>query len=288
MRVLVTGAKGRIGKHLVRAMAEKYEVRGVDREEVDLAEASEEQLASLLRGTDAIVHLAGILDYGAPDEVIMKVNCGATEKLAKAAAKAKIKRFVLMSSCSIWHGDDLPTPITEKTPRSPDSAYGRSKMCAEEALRKSGVSFVILRAPAIYGKDFREGFGAVVKLVKKGRMPLIGSGKNVISFVHVDDVVRALMLALKTENADEDYIVTSGERLTQEECLRAVAKACNIAPRFIRLPVVIAKIAAFFMGIRQRYIGELVENRVFDITKARSRLGYAPKIRISDGLKEMI
>ena len=288
MRVLVTGARGRIGKRLVRAMRGKYSAKAVDREDVDLAEADEKQLAALLRGTDAIVHLAGILDYGAPDDVVMRVNCGATEKLANAAAKAKIKRFVFMSSCSVWHGNRLPVPITENTPRSPDSAYGRSKMCAEDALRKSGVPFVILRAPAIYGKEFKEGFGAVVKLVRKGRMPPIGGGKNNIAFVHVNDVVSAIILALKTKNINEDYDVTSGETLTQEECLRAVAKACNAKPAFFRVPVIAARIAALFTGIRQRYIGELVENRVFDISKARSMLGYAPRVRISDGLKEMV
>ncbi|MFH0834978.1 MAG: SDR family oxidoreductase, partial [Candidatus Micrarchaeota archaeon] len=234
MRVLVTGAKGRIGKRLVAAMVGGYEVKAVDRKDIDLAEADEAQLAALLKGVDAVIHLAGILDYGAPDETIMRVNCGATEKLAKAAVKANVKRVVLMSSCSVWHGNSLPVPITEKTPRSPDSAYGRSKICAEEALRKSGVPFVIIRAPVIYGKEFREGFGAVVKLVRKGRMPLIGGGRNRIAFVHVDDVVRAIILAVKTKNFNEDYDIASGETLTQEECLRAVAKACNVKPNFFR------------------------------------------------------
>ncbi|PIO05818.1 hypothetical protein COT29_04095 [Candidatus Micrarchaeota archaeon CG08_land_8_20_14_0_20_59_11] len=288
MRVLVTGAKGRLGKRLVRAMSGKYEVRGIDRDDADLMEASDEQLAKLLKGTGAVIHLAGILDYGAPDEVIMHINCGATDRLATAAKKVGVKRFVFMSSCSIWHGNSLPVPITENTPPSPDSAYGRSKMCAEKAVRESGVPFVIIRAPAIYGKDFREGFGAVVKLVRKGRMPVIGSGKNRIAFVHVDDVVRAITLAIKTKNINEDYNVTSGETLTQEECLRAVAKACGVEPKFLRLPVIVAKIAAFLMGIRQRYIGELIENRVFGITKARSLLKYSPKKRISDGLKGMV
>ncbi|MFH0835069.1 MAG: hypothetical protein V1881_01875, partial [Candidatus Micrarchaeota archaeon] len=101
-------------------------------------------------------------------------------------------------------------------------------------------------------------------------------------------VVRAIILAVKTKNFNEDYDIASGETLTQEECLRAVAKACNVKPNFFRIPVFVAKIAAMFMGIRQRYIGELVENRVFDISKARRMLGYSPKKRISDGLKEMV
>lgn len=316
MRVLVTGAGGRLGRKLVQALyAKEFQLVLLDRDaetvkeslknsgakagakiiQCDIASCDEEALARALAGVDAVVHLAALLDYSAPRAKIFAVNVEGTRKLAAASKKAGVKRFVFASSTSVWRG--ARGLLDEESSVQPVNAYGESKLLAEGVLEKSGLPYVILRIALIYGQGFEEGFKQVVLLVKKKRMPLIGSGRNRIGFVHVDDVVQAFLLALtKKEALNQTFLIASGENLSQKKLLETLARELGAPAPRMRVPKFLAYFAAWlsergllFGGrLRREHVGTLCEDRCYDITKARRVLGFKPRVEFEKALGEVI
>jgi len=315
MKVLVTGATGRLGKYVIPALLErKHELRlcvknaedareafpkaQFELMELDLLEAQESAFETVTKGVDAIVHLAALISYAAKDKKkIFDLNAEVTRKLASAAKKNGVKRFVFMSSTSLYHKPKAQ-PITEAEEPSPDNAYGKSKVLAEKYLRENGVPFVILRAALIYGPGFEEGFLTTAKMVKKGRMPVIGSGKNVIALVHAQDVAEAIALALeKKEAVNQDFNI-SGPSLSERDLLNALAEELGVKPPRFSIPVFTAYAFAS-MGFAQKlffgkrvlypdYVRTFTETREFDCSKAKRLLGWEARVNARDGISEVV
>lgn len=252
--------------------------------ELDLTTASEEVIASACNGCEAIVHLAGLVDYEASEKQLVAVNAVATRRLAEAAKKASIGRFVLLSSASIY-GNCKDNPITEQSMPRPVSAYGKSKLLAEQFLRESGIPFIILRPTMVYGEEFLEGFSFVAKAIAKGKMKLIGDGNNGVSFVHVEDVVQAICLALAAARLNQEYIIVGGEQFTQKQAFEEVALALNVAPPSKHVSGFLANL--FSSKSMREYVRALSENRVFSIEKAEVELGFSPKKQLRVELKKL-
>ncbi|MFH1056562.1 MAG: NAD(P)-dependent oxidoreductase, partial [Candidatus Micrarchaeota archaeon] len=162
MKVLVTGATGRIGRHVVLALLKKnhpvrvlvenaeeakeaFKDEPIEIIQLDLASAGQKDLDKAAEDVDAAVHLAAIIDESAPRELIRAVNVEATRKLALACGKNPgFKRFVFISSSALYHAPKK-LPVEEDDEPCPANAYGESKLEAEIELKKTNVPFVILR-----------------------------------------------------------------------------------------------------------------------------------------------
>lgn len=301
--ILVTGATGKLGARLVPALAKAgFKLRLLDFSaskakqlfpklkyefvEADLVRTPIEKLAEACRGCEAVTHLAGVVDYSLPELKIMSINYGGTEKMAVAAKRAGVKRFILMSSTSIY-GRLKEFPTTEKTAPSPSSAYGRSKLLAEHAVKRAKIPYIILRPTIIYGPGFDAGFGSVARGISKGKMKIIGDGTNRVPFVHVDDVVRAVVLALKAKKLNEDYIIAGSEVMTQKQALEEVARAVGARPPREKIPKLLALLAAGSAEKRE-YAHVLGDDRLFSYAKARKMLGFKPKVKLRAALKELV
>lgn len=241
--------------------------------------------------------MAGVVDFRANAERFFRINAAGTLKMVQAAERERTPRFVHTSSTSIYHYVNR-LPITEQFDPSPANAYGKSKLEAEAVVRRSQLNYAIIRPCAIYGPGFDEGFSQVMQWVKKGKMPILGSGKNHIPLIHVEDAAQALWLALENDAYQEDFIVSSGEQFTQEEALCMLADALK-APRPTRhvmrpLAYALAGLDALnglFTGKRKllrTHVDFLMEDRVFDISKARRILGFRPKITLQQGIRELV
>ena len=150
-----------------------------------------------------------------------------------------------------------------------------------------------MRSTIAYGPN---GFWKdIIKAAKKG-YPMIGSGKNFWHLIYVDDIVQALMLALKDEAENEVFNIADADPKTYREIYKDITDALGVEFPSNSIPVVVAKLGAKWKEIRGgadtttkvSSITRLVRNRIVDISKARRVLGYDPKFDFKTGIKKTI
>ncbi|MEM2687194.1 MAG: NAD-dependent epimerase/dehydratase family protein, partial [Thermoproteota archaeon] len=217
MKILVTGASGFLGGHLVEEMVSKgYSVIGMVRKSsdtsllrslgVELRIGDLTDPESLNRATgniDIVVHLAAYYTFFGKKEMYRRVNVEGTRLLLEAALRNGVKRFVYCSSTEAI-GPVKNTPAEEDSPPNPSYEYGRSKLEAEKIVRsygEKGFEYTILRPSGIYGPrnvdDISYWF---ITAFARNALPtriIVGDGRNLIQFAHVKDVVQGFLLALE-------------------------------------------------------------------------------------------
>jgi UDP-glucuronate 4-epimerase len=253
-RILVTGAAGFIGSHLVdRLLADGREVIGVDsftgyysrrRKERHLASAVSEDgfrlvegdllkldLDELLCGVDGVVHLAGEpgvrRSWGINFSLYVERNVMSTERLLEAAWRNVTPKFIYASSSSVY-GPDPGHPVGENHDRRPASPYGFSKLAAEELIglyaRERGVSATILRYFTVYGPRQRPdmALSRFISAAFRGRtVEICGDGEQVRDMTYVSDAVEATVSALEAPGGV--YNVGGGTRATINELIGVVS-----------------------------------------------------------------
>jgi len=193
LKLALTGGTGFVGQAVIeRACAQGIPVRALARREQapcegvewvpgDLADSA--ALARLVEGTDAVLHVAGVVNT--PDPMGFHLgNVAGTEALVAAASDAGVNRFVFVSS------------LAAREPRL--SSYGKSKRHAEEVVQASGLDWTIVRPPAIYGPRDREILD-MFKAARWGVVPMPPRGRS--SIIHVDDLARLLLAFLPADPA---------------------------------------------------------------------------------------
>ena len=313
-RVLVTGATGFLGRHLVRTLAEetKAGLRLVTRagtaDDLPAAARATSELAradltdtvllpELCRGIDTVIHTAALMpgcqDHGA--EAYRRVNLDAVLQLAHAAAAAGARRFVFVSSTAAM-GAPVTDSVDETTPCRPSSPYEVTKRLAEEGLLElataTGLEVVIVRPCLIAGEGQRGGvLLKLFKLCRRGLFPVFGGRRELQKpLVDVEDVAHALILAVAKGKPGETFLVTSGVRHTLAEMLAIAGSLTGNAKPAIDVPLPLARLAAavttplaWLAGREPPLSPERLElflaDRAIDIGKARRELGYAPHYR---------
>lgn len=223
MRVLVTGNQGYVGTVMTPLLRrEGHDVWGLDTGffagcvmgelgdpgvSRQLAKDLREVEPADLSGVDAVVHLAGLSNdpMGELDpRLTEEINLDGTVRLAEAAKRAGVTRFLFASSCSIY-GQGGGEPLTEDAPFQPLTAYARSKVGAEAALHglaSSSFSPVYLRNATAYGFSPRLRFDLVVNnltgwAMTTGEVRLLSDGRAWRPLVHVEDMARAFATVLQ-------------------------------------------------------------------------------------------
>ncbi|HSA35946.1 MAG TPA: NAD(P)-dependent oxidoreductase, partial [Methanomassiliicoccales archaeon] len=239
MRVLVTGATGFLGGHLIEEMAKgphvpvcahrkgsdtrKIDTLGLEKVVFDLTDR--DSIIQALRNVDAVVHLAAYYTFTGRKEMYEKVNVKGTDDLLKACRETGVKRFLYCSSTEAM-GPIASPPGDEGSPLNPQYEYGRSKARAEELVRASDLDWTILRPSGIYGPSNVDDVAYFFITSFKGFASkfIIGSGKNFIQFVHVKDVVQGFVKALdRPASIRGTYIITQARPYTYEEVYRVLA-----------------------------------------------------------------
>ena len=297
MHVVVTGGAGFIGAHSVRELLQGgHRVTALDdlshgkREAVPSGAAlhvidvrSDELPAIMITlRPDAILHLAAQMDVrrSMADPLFdASVNVIGTVNALRAAAAAGVKRFVLASSGGAVYGEQETFPAREDHPRRPASAYGVSKLCAEEYLafygRTLGISGLALRYANVYGpgQDPHGEAGVVAIFLEKllaGEGPVIhGDGEQTRDYVHVSDVSRLNALALDS----------------------AVQGALNVGTSrevsVLTLSRMLAGLTGFTRAFRHGPAKPGEQRRsVIDPAAALRALGWSPRIGVEQGLQE--
>jgi nucleoside-diphosphate-sugar epimerase len=304
---LVTGGAGFIGSHLVELLMRKgFSVRVLDNLSTGKLENIREHLndpqfkfvkgdirdrQSIERALDevkVVFHLAAItsVPYSVryPD-ITRRVNADGTLNILEACLRGNVdvERFVYISSCAVY-GDPEYLPIDERHPTRPLSPYAESKLEAEklcmEFRDRYGLKTTILRPFNVYGSRMRKDqYGGVIasfiERLRHGEPPIIyGDGEQTRDFVHVLDATSAMVLATNRREAVGEVInVGSG-----------VPTSINTIARIIIELFGLGNIKPKYEGMR---IGD-IRHSCADITKARTLLGYEPKVALSNGLSGLI
>ncbi len=290
-RTYITGASGRLGRAVLARMKGAVPLvrrpSGLAGEEV--CDFSEAALKGKLRDAGALVHIAGSVNT-LDRKGLRESNVELTRRLAAAAPERC--RIVFASSVSIYGKRPARIPADEKTPPAPDSDYSRSKLEAER-LFEGRKGCVILRIGTIYGPGFEDYF-RIFRMMEKGRMRLIGDGSNRIPFVHVDDVAEVFRSAL---SKGEGVYVVAGEPLPQKEIFGIAAAELGVPPPARKVGRRLASLLAYAGEMRYRLGGKMPSltrehiailgyDRIFDCSRARRELGFAPR-PLAQGIREM-
>jgi dihydroflavonol-4-reductase len=305
--ISVTGATGFVGWHLTQAcVASGWDVRAVVRPgnrkpvpdgavvvEAPLAGA---ELSAACDGSDVLVHCAAVVR--APSErVFHDVNVGGT-KAAVAAAKAAGARLVLISSLAAAGPSPPDAPRSEDDPPAPVNAYGRSKLAAEAVVREAaGLEWTIVRPAAVFGPRDR-GFLPLFAMARRGLF--LAPSRRPVSFtlVHVDDLVRAVQLAVDAPAAaGATFFVGHPQAQTVDDILSAIARSLARPYRPWHPPEFMLGAAArvgdafWAMGVEPTIdSARLVELRsegfVCAVDRARDLLGFAATISLGDGMDQ--
>ncbi|MEN0053733.1 MAG: NAD(P)-dependent oxidoreductase [Mucilaginibacter sp.] len=316
-RVLITGASGFVGYHLIeaalqnnlevyaaiRGKSQTDHLMGFDIKYVNLdyknLSVLKEQLTDIK--PDYIIHAAGVTSARSQAEYD-DINATNTYNLASAAALVggNLKKFVLIGSlAAIGPLMTLDGIITEATIPHPVTAYGRSKLLAEEQLRTvKDISHTILRPTAVYGpRD--TGIFIFFKQLVKGIEPYIGSSQQKLSFIYVKDVANAAIKALYGGN-NQTFNLSDGSFYSRYELGDITKHVLNLKTLKFHLPVnfvkIIAAISEKVSSLRNKAavvniekIDELMAvNWSCDNEKAKSELGFYPAYNLQKGLTETL
>lgn len=307
MKLLVTGASGFVGRRLCRdALARGISVRGaVRRNDVDLPLGSDLSIISDIRdesswrreldGVDVVIHAAArvhVVHEAAPDPLaaFRAVNVEGTRAVVRAAVKAGVKRFILVSSVKV-HGEGKSVAYMADDTLDPCDAYGQSKAEAEAVLwdESADMAAAAVRPPLVYGSGVGGNFARLLNVsARVGRWPLpLGGITNKRSLVFVGNLTDALLhLATMTdaERITGAWLVSDGYDLSTSELLLALGRLDGGRLRLIRCPQRAARWAGRLLG-RQAEIGRLLDSLTVDIRPLRS-IGWEPRFSVEEGLRE--
>ncbi len=315
--VLVTGASGFLGYHIVSAAIEQgMEVYAAVRKNSDVKHLENlpvkyvyldyddvqdltNQLAE--NNIEYIIHAAGITK-AIKQAAYNYVNATYTLNLAKAAKNlgGAFKKFVFISSLAAV-GPLLQTDseIVETTTPKPVTAYGRSKLLAEEYLASIPIPAAILRPTAVYGPRDKELF-IMVKTVNNGLDPYIGKIIQNLSFVHARDVADVAVKALFNTHALGIYNITDGNSYNRYQFSDIVKKILKKKAVRFHIPMPLVKSLAYILEttygllkkpsvINREKLHELAAiNWICDIKKAKAELQFSPKFNLQTGLEDSV
>ncbi len=300
-RILVTGASGFIGQHVVRVLAERgYSVRAAARQPIVFESPRVEGVAVgdmsrsfaaefLVRGVDAVVHAAGLsaARTDLPAEAYNAINVDATRQLARAARSARVKRFVLMSSIRAQVGVTYPEIVTEGTPAEPTDDYGRSKKAAEAAMASmldgSSTRWTVLRPVLVYGPGVKGNMAALMRIASLPVPLPFGALKARRSLVSIGNLVSAIQYILQTQTAENaTFIVADRDALTMADIIRSLRRGLGRREPLISLPE--ASVARLLRLIgKADFADRLIGDLVVDAGRLR-RIGWSPPETVAEAL----
>jgi nucleoside-diphosphate-sugar epimerase len=318
MRVLITGAGGFIGSHLVDSQLERGNlVRAVDLhldrlrhqagnpclEEIRGDITEKEIVQKLVEDIDVVYHLASAhLDVSLSDEHYYHVNVDGTLSLLEVARQAGVKRFVHCSSVGVI-GDVKYPPADETTECHPVNIYERTKLEGErialDFARRTDFDVVVVRPGWVYGPRCPR-TAKLIRTISKGRFPIFGRGNNMRHPVYISDMIQGFELCAETPAIEREVFIIAGKApIESRELVDLISRELHARTQRIYLPIFLGQAIGLglelaFKPLRhqppfsRRSMDFFLKHNAYSVAKAQSRLNYQPQVDLLTGIRTTI
>jgi nucleoside-diphosphate-sugar epimerase len=298
--IALTGATGFIGQCLLRELPRRgYRLRVLLRRPAELLAGSAsavigdlarpQNMSEALAGIDAVIHTAGIAHAmsGVPEDDYRTLNTEATIRLAQAAHRAGVTRFVFLSSIRAQSGPTADGVLTEDMEPRPTDAYGRSKLAAEQGLAALDIDWVALRLVLAYGPGVK---GNMAELLRLSRSPWplpLGRLRGQRSLLAVENLVEAVDCVLTaTAPLRRPLIVADPAALTVPDMVAAMRSGLGRGAGLLPVPLSLIESACRITGRAEAY--ERLAGSLVAEPAALRRLGWQPPVETRAGLAALM
>lgn len=296
--IVVTGAGGFVGEALCAHFRERGRpfvgvVRNMRRDlprdllpAGDLAQLAEPALEELVGDADVVIHLAGrahvmVEAERNPARAYAQANAELTARLATAAARSNVRRFILASTVKVNGESTRPgRPFRPDDPPNPQDAYARSKLAAEQALfaaaEGSSMTAISLRLPLVYGRHAKGNFHALVQAVIAGRRLPFAAIRNRRNLLYAGNLAEAIDAAINAPALAGVHFVADSEAVATPDLVRAIAIAWRVKPRLFAVPVPLLRVAGLVAG-RSSAVAKLTDSLEVDTHSFRTATRWTPR-----------
>jgi nucleoside-diphosphate-sugar epimerase len=322
MNVLVTGATGFLGGALCPMLISKgFNVRGAGRNRragdelaakgvtfVPADLRSEREAAELCRDMDYVIHCAALSSPWGRRKDFIQANVNATRHLTDAAVRHRVRKFVHISSSSVYFDFTDRYDVCEQAAlaRPFASCYTETKYLSELEVARaadSGLSIAILRPRGIFGPGDPSIIPRLIQAHKRGILRVVGDSNTLVDMTYVDNIAHAAFLAMCCPESPKDPVfnITNDEPVRLWDFINNIMEGVGLSKVSRRIPYPIAHSLAYLAEILAktvmvgreppltRYtVGLLAKSQTLDITKAKSLLGYAPIVSIAEGIANVV
>jgi nucleoside-diphosphate-sugar epimerase len=306
--ILVTGASGFVGKaacsallgmghEVIAGVREESKARALPSGTRHVFLSSQTQaVPALFEGVEAVVHLASRVHFHRENphdawKEYFSVNVEWTDRIARSAAEAGVRRFVFVSTIKV-HGESCQVPFKETDSGAPIGPYARSKVEAEERLWRiadeTSMEIVILRPPLVYGPGVKANFYRLLQLAASGIPLPLASVDNRRTLIYLDNLVDALCAStLQPEAANQVFLVGDNRDFSTPGLIAIMVKAMGRRPLLFPFPPSLLKALLMAAGRSDLY-NRLCGSLVADTGKIRSVLGWTPPRSAEEGIAETV
>jgi len=315
--VLVTGARGFIGQHLIPLLVEAghtcrvtsrtlsqnpvlWDKNNIDIIPFDLGEQTVDY-DMLLNGIDVVIHLAAkvhVMEQSSQrQDLYRQTNTAGTQNLARAAARRCVGQFIYVSTAKV-HGvkseidsNNIFRAFNEADIPIPSDAYAISKVHAEQAIKEicadSNMNFVIIRPPLVYGPGVKANFLSLLNIVNQNYPLPFASIKSKRSLIYVGNLVHSIFTCIdRSEAANKTYLISDVD-ISVPDLIKKIAQHMEKNTMLFHCPVSLLKLLAGIVG-RTSMINRITDSLLVDASRFRRELNSTPPFSLDEGIRETV
>jgi nucleoside-diphosphate-sugar epimerase len=285
MNILVTGANGFLGSHIVEALKQKHDLTCLVRRSIKVPGTNtvifdsytEPNVESAIKETDILIHVAAQL-HG-PSSEMHESNVAFTRHLVELATKYKIRQFIYISSENVTQGNE--------------DLYSRTKALGEKEV-EAFHSYLIIRPTIIYGSGDKKYVERLVNIIKKYPLvPVLGNGKSRFQFVYVDDLVKVISYAID-HSVTGIYTIAGPESISYNDFMKQLMDAMHIRKKLLHVPIwMLRPLSRVFNllfknpPLTPTQLDNLMKDRVYDMKAEAEYFNYQP-VSLKSGLEKIL
>lgn len=318
MKILVTGASGFVGSHLLPHLSRSgNQIIALRKGPIDAAPAMQQlpnvdwvsadlvhcQEFPFVKDVSCVYHLAGASSVSDSREAARRmneVNLVATERLANACLNHGVPRFVYVSSVAACEAADGPD--VHENNGWPVSAYGASKRHAEDALMSvhcRDFAVTVLRPTALFGEYHKGSMYELAKVIRDGKLVLFGDGRNRTNFYYIGDFIETLLAVVNNDRSHGKIYIAADRPVRLRDLVSLVSDAVGVADRFRHLPLAVGKGAGLLCDAMQwlfrvnvplssRRVAAMVRDVGYCNALLEAELGRMPVIGVREGVMRSV